>query len=91
MRIEAYNQVQQLYQAKRTDKTQKSSSASKTDRLQISSFGRDIQIAKAAIASAPDIREEFTAPIKTRIQDGTYDVSNESFAEKLMEKYKEMR
>ena len=91
MRIEAYNQVQQLYQAKRTDKTQKSPAASKTDKVQISSFGRDIHIAKAAVASAPDIREELTAPIKARIQDGTYEVSNESFAEKLMEKYKEMR
>lgn len=91
MRIEAYNQVQQLYQAKRTGKTQKSAAAARTDRVQISSFGKDIQIAKAAVASAPDIREELTAPLKARIQDGTYEVSNESFAEKLMKKYEEMR
>lgn len=91
MRIEAYNQVQQLYQAKRTGKTQKSAAAGRADRVQISSFGRDIQIAKAAVASAPDIREELTAPIKAKIQDGTYEVSNGSFAEKLMKKYEEMR
>lgn len=91
MRIEAYNQVQQLYQTKRISKTQKSAAADRTDRLQISSFGKDIQIAKAAVASAPDIREELTAPIKAKIQDGTYEVSNESFAEKLMKKYEEMR
>ena len=57
MRIEAYNQVQQLYQAKQAGKTQKSAAAGRTDRVQISSFGKDIQIAKAAVASAPDIRE----------------------------------
>lgn len=92
MRIEAYNQVQQLYQAKHVNKAQKSTAVSKADRmLQISSFGKDIQTVKAAIASAPDIREELTAPIKARIQDGTYGVSNESFAEKLMQKYTEMR
>lgn len=91
MRIEAYNQVQQVYQTKRTGKTQKSASVSRTDRLQISSFGKDIQTAKAAVASAPDIREELTAPIREKIQDGTYEVSNESFAEKLMKKYEEMR
>lgn len=91
MRIEAYNQVQQLYQTKRVGKTQKSEGTARTDRVQISSFGRDIQIAKAAVASAPDIREEVTAPIKAKIQDGTYEVSNASFAEKLMEKYGEMR
>ncbi len=91
MRIEAYNQVQQIYQTKSAGKTQKSASASRTDRLQISSFGKDIQIAKAAVASAPDIREELTAPIKEKIQDGTYEISNESFAEKLIRKYEEMR
>lgn len=92
MRIEAYNQVQQLYQAKHVNKTQKSAAVAKADRmLQISSLGKDIQTVKAAIASAPDIREELTTPIKARIQDGTYGVSNESFAEKLMQKYTEMR
>lgn len=91
MRIEAYNQVQQVYQTKRTGKTQKSASVSRTDRLQISSFGKDIQAAKAAVASAPDIREELTTPIREKIQDGTYEVSNESFAEKLIKKYEEMR
>ncbi|MDE7222988.1 MAG: flagellar biosynthesis anti-sigma factor FlgM [Acetatifactor sp.] len=91
MRIEAYNQVQQLYQTKRTGKAQKSAAAGMTDRVQISSIGKDIHIAKAAVASAPDIREELTAPIKAKIQDGTYEVSNASFAEKLMQKYEEMR
>lgn len=91
MRIEAYTQVQQMYQTKRAGKTQKSAAASRTDRVQISSFGKDIQAVKAAVASAPDIREELTAPIKARIQDGTYEVSNGSFAEKLIQKYEEMR
>ncbi len=91
MRIEAYNQVQQVYQTRRTGKTQKSAAVSRTDKVQISSFGKDIQTAKAAVASSPDIREELTAPIKARIQDGTYAVSSESFAEKLMKKYEEMR
>ena len=57
MRIEAYNQVQQLYQAKRTGKAQNAPAAAKTDKLQISSFGRDIQVAKAAVAAVPDVRE----------------------------------
>ena len=91
MRIEAYNQVQQVYQTKCTGKTQKSASVSRADRLQISSFGKDIQTAKAAVASAPDIREELTAPIREKIKDGTYEVSNESFAAKLLSKYEEMR
>lgn len=88
MRIEAYNQIQQIYKPAQTKKT---SSVSKTgsfaDNLQISSIGKDIQTAKQAVASAPDVREEITAPLKASIAAGTYNVSSESFADKLLEKY----
>lgn len=91
MRIEAYTQVQQLYQSQKVSRTQKTQTASHADRLQISSQGKDFQTAKAAVAAAPDIREELTAPIKARIQNGTYGVDNASFAEKLLQKQEEMR
>ena len=91
MRIEAYTQVQQLYQSQKVSRTQKTQTASHTDRLQISSQGKDFQTAKAAVAAAPDIREELTAHIKARIQNGTYGVDNASFAEKLLQKQEEMR
>ena len=91
MRIEAYNQVQQIYQSQKVNRSQKTGKVASTDRLQISSFGKDIQTAKAAVAGASDIREDVTAPIKARIQSGTYQVSPKSFAEKLLKKYEEMR
>lgn len=91
MRIEAYNQVQQLYRTKKVNQTQKPGSVSRSDQVQISSFGKDIQAAKTAIAESPDIREELTASIKTQIQSGTYNVDNSAFAEKLLKKYEEMR
>ena len=79
MRIEAYTQVQQLYSTKKTAKNQ------------ISCFGKDIQTAKNAVAAADDIRAELTAPLKASIANGTYQVSGESFAEKLMQKYEEIQ
>lgn len=92
MRIEAYTQVQQLYQSQKTRKTQTAAGSARTaDRVQISSMGKDFQIAKSAIAGTPDIREELTAPIKAKIQSGTYSVDNETFADKLLKKYEEMR
>lgn len=91
MRVEAYSQVQQLYQSQKTIKEQQINSTLKSDKLQISSFGKEIQIAKAAIAGSPDIREELTAPIKEKIANGTYEVDTNSFAEKLLQKYEEMR
>ena len=93
MRIEAYTQVQQLYQSQKVKKNQQAGgivSASQHQMVQISSLGKDFQTAKTAVASAPDIREELTAPIKARIDKGTYQVSAESFADKLLQKYEEM-
>lgn len=91
MRIEAYTQVQQIYQSKKVNQTKATGSTAKTDQVQISSFGKEIQAAKAALAGTPDIREELTAPIKARVQNGTYKVDDAAFAEKLIAKYEEMR
>lgn len=91
MRIEPYSQVQQMYQSKKVNKFQQAGGASHTDQLQISSLGKDFQTAKAAVAASPDVREELIAPIRTRVQNGTYEVDNGTFAEKLWQKYEEMR
>ena len=91
MRIEAYTQVQQLYNTKKASKTQAAAKKGFSDQLQISSIGKDIQTAKAAVAGSSDIREDVTSPLKAKIQAGTYEVSAESFADKLMKKYEELR
>ena len=90
MRIDAYSQVQQLYNAKKPVKVQGKAKTTASDQIQISSVGKDIQVAKNAVAAADDIREDLTAPIKAGIANGTYQVSGESFAEKLMQKYEEI-
>lgn len=92
MRIEAYTQVQQVYKAAKTGKSQKTAgTGSFADQLEISSAGKDFQTAKQAVANSPDIREAMTAPLKKSIQAGNYEVSGETFADKLMKKYEEMR
>ena len=91
MRIEAYTQVQQLYKAGKSSKVSTGQNVSFSDRVQISSIGKDFQTAKSAVANSSDIREDVTAPLKAGIQAGTYQVSNASFADRLLEKYEEMR
>ena len=92
MRIEAYNQVAQIYA---TNKTNKTSGTDKTnsarDEVQISSAGRDYQIAKQAVAEASDIREDKVAELKTSVQSGKYDVDSGDFASMLLAKYNEMK
>ncbi|MBQ0027894.1 MAG: flagellar biosynthesis anti-sigma factor FlgM [Lachnospiraceae bacterium] len=88
MRIEAYTQVQQLYNKNSTKQLKKETGSSRfSDQLQISSMGKDIQIAKQAVAGAADIREDLVASIKSRVDNGTYEVDSTSLAERLYQKY----
>lgn len=88
MRIEAYTQVQQLYNSNNTAKLKKDTNrTSFSDQLQISSMGKDIQVAKNAVKNSPDVREDVTADIKKRMDAGTYNVDSDSLAERLFEKY----
>ena len=87
MRIDAYAQVQQIYSNKNVKKVQKEAKTAFRDQLQISSKGKDFQIAKNAVADAADIREEVTEPLKKAVNAGNYEVSGDEFARKLFEKY----
>lgn len=87
MRIGAITQLQQVYGAQKKSGVQKKADASFRDQVQISSMGKDFQIAKAAVAGSPNVREELTASLKERIQSGTYEVSGEDFADKLLKAY----
>lgn len=89
MRIEAYNMVSQVYGTKKPQKVQSTASVSRMDQVQISSIGKDLQVAKQAVKNASDIRESVTAPLKQSINAGTYSVSGEDFASKLLAKYEE--
>ena len=86
MRIDAINRVSQLYQVNSTKKVAKTNSTEKFDSVQISQMGKDYQVAKAAVAATPDVRTDLVADIKTRMQNGTYDVSMEMLADKLLAK-----
>lgn len=87
MRIEAYNAVSQVYSSKKPTAVNKTSKTMGRDQVQISGFGKDISIAKQAVANASDIRKDVTEPIKTAMSNGTYEVSGSDFASKLMEKF----
>ena len=87
MRIDAYAQVQQLYGNKKTQKVRKETPNTFKDQLQISSLGKDIQVAKNAVYGSSDVREEVILPLKKAVRAGTYEVSNEQFAQKMIEKY----
>ncbi len=90
MRIEAYSQVQQIYSNNKVNKTAATKkTADVRDTVSFSSIGKDIQVAKQAVSAAPYVREDVVATLKAAIKNGTYDVSGEAFADKLLAKFDE--
>ncbi|MBQ7563259.1 MAG: flagellar biosynthesis anti-sigma factor FlgM [Lachnospiraceae bacterium] len=90
MRIEAYNNVNQIYKPKSVGKPGTVNKTSyQPDQLSISNFGKDLQSVRAAVANTSDIREDRVAPLRASIASGNYSVDNGDFASKLIEKYQE--
>jgi len=89
MRIDAYNQIQQIYGAKKLSKTEekKTTGTNFQDQLQLSATAQDASAVKKAISAAPDVRQNLVNSLKERIDNGTYEVDVEDFAGKLLEKY----
>ncbi len=87
MRIDAFNKVSQLYQTNSTKKVKSQNSSDFSDRLEISQIGKDIQVAKAAVTSSSDIRTDKVDNIRQQIASGSYNVSMEEVADKLVDQY----
>ena len=91
MRIDAYNQIAQLYKTGKSTRTNSTAGISTArDEVQISQTAKDFQIAKQAVANASDIREYKVAELKTKVDSGNYQVDAGDFASKLLEKYNEL-
>lgn len=89
MRIDGLQKVAQLYNSN-ASRTEKKKVEAQKDKVHISQAGRDYQIAKKAVAQAPDVREELVAKIKGKVQSGTYEVPADAFAEKVIERYNQL-
>lgn len=87
MRIDAFNQISQVYGINGKMKASQTTKTSAADVVEISDFGKELAIAKKAVQNSSDIREDVVAKFKTQVENGTYDVSGEDFADKLMEKF----
>ena len=90
MRIGTYNMLSQIYGnagTKKPKSTGTTSAGSFLDQVSFSSMGKDMQTAKTALGNTPDVRESKIQDLKRRIDDGTYDVSVDDFARKLLDSY----
>ena len=90
IRVDAYSQIQNLYNVSKPAGNRGSAKTAVPDfkdRLNISGQGKDLQVAKQAVAAAPDIREDRVAALKAAYQSGAYNISANAVADKILENY----
>lgn len=84
MRVDAINHISQVYKPASAKKTGKAEEIGKQDAYEISQAAKDYQVAKKAVAEAPEVREDEVARIKEALASGTYNVSSQEIAEKMV-------
>ncbi|HHX12619.1 MAG TPA: flagellar biosynthesis anti-sigma factor FlgM [Clostridiales bacterium] len=87
MRIDAFNKVSELYKSNKIKSTSSVKGNSYTDKLEISQIAKDYQVAKKALSSVSDVREDRVNDIKERMASGSYDVNSNEVANKLVDRY----
>ena len=87
MRVDAFNKVSQIYQASSLKSSTKTAGSNFQDKLEISQVGKDYQVAKQAVLGISDVREDKVNDIKLRMESGTYNISSQEVADKLVESY----
>lgn len=90
MRIGAYTQISQIYNTSNSKKTQGTQKTSGKDQVTISRTGVEFNLLQQALKSVPDVREELVTEVKRQIDEGSYKVSGEDFADKLLARYYEI-
>ncbi len=87
MRIDAFNKISELYKTSSVKSTTKAKGASFSDTLELSQAGKDLQVAKQIVARTPDVREATVNEIKQRMEAGTYNITIQDVADKLVDEY----
>lgn len=87
MRVDAINHVSQLYKPTKTEKVGKTTEYSKKDSYEISQSAKDYQVAKNAVSKVDDVRQDKVDQMKEALASGTYNVSSQEIADKIVTKY----
>lgn len=86
MRVDAYSAVSQIYHKGAASSVKKNNSTvSYSDKLEISRSAKDYQVAKEAVSSLSEVREDKVAYIKAKMAAGTYHVSAQAVANKILD------
>lgn len=80
------NKAMQIYNKKATEKLGNAQSVEgPKDELQLSNKAKEYQIAMQAFKNLPEVRKDLVNDLKNKIQQGSYNVTGEKIADKIIE------
>lgn len=86
MRINGMQGVNQVYKSNKANKAYGSSATtSGKDTLALSSFAKDLSVAKAAVSKTPDVRQAKVDDLKQQMDAGTYNITANQVAQKIVD------
>lgn len=80
-------QVHRLYGSQsraKVEKIEKGQEPGAVDRVNLSTRGQEIQLARQSIKATPDIRQDKVESLRSAIKTGTYRVSSGEVADKML-------
>lgn len=80
------NKAMQIYGQKSTENVKNAKEVKgPKDELELSTRGRDYQIAMKAFKNLPEVRQDLVDELKAKISQGNYNVSGSEIADKIIE------
>lgn len=80
------NKAMQIYNNKTTEKLGNTKGVERPkDELQLSDRAKEYQIAMKAFKNLPEVREDLVREVKDNIKQGSYNVTGEEIADKIIE------
>jgi negative regulator of flagellin synthesis FlgM len=76
-----------VYNSKPAISRKKTTGSSSTDTYDVSNEGKDFQIVYKSVMQSQDIREDKINAISKQIEEGTYNVSSEELADKILSRF----
>lgn len=84
MRIDVVNRVYNTYQAQAVAASNKIDKVGSKDEVEFSTEAKDFATIKNMLANSPEIRQDKVEEIKTRMDNGEYNVSSYEVASKIL-------
>lgn len=87
LKISSLMKTYDVYRSERSNKTESVSKSEKSgnkDTVAISSKAKDFQIAKNAVDATPNVRMDRVEELRSKMQNGNYDVSSSDLADKII-------